>query len=120
MTANHAAKKLPQASSGNEAPFPVSDFSDLRSFLRGYLHQDMQDEYGSPEAAAREFCSDASGDEHAAVAEQWLRFLDYTRGQPLEAINRILTGPLGSSHALSENDVARLSAVFSPPRKHRK
>jgi hypothetical protein len=102
-----------------EDAFPASDFSDLRSFLRGYLHQDMQEEYGSPEAAAREFCSDASGEERAAVAGQWSKFLAHTTGQSLEAVNRILTGPLGSSYALSEDDVVRLSAVFSPPKKKR-
>ena len=117
MTADPAPKKPPQAM---DKPFPAAEFSDLRSFLRGYLHQDMREEYGSPEAAAREFCSDASGDEHAAVAAQWSRFLAHTSGQSLEAINRILTGPLGSSYTLSEDDMNRLTAVFSPPRKQRK
>jgi hypothetical protein len=124
MNADQAAKK-PQASTDKvdkkdkEAAFPASDFSDLRSFLRGYLHQDMREEYGSPEAAAHEFCSDASGEERAAVAGQWAQFLAHTSGQSLEAINRILTGPLGSAYALSEDDVARLSAVFSPPKKRK-
>jgi contact-dependent growth inhibition (CDI) system CdiI-like immunity protein len=91
----------------------AADFPNLRSFLRGYFHQDMKDEYGSPEEAAREFCADASPRERADVAKEWSQFLDRTRGQPLEAINRILTGPLGSSCALTAEEVAGLSALFS-------
>ena len=119
MTANRTNKPAPPPPA-NQAPFPISDFSDLRSFLRGYLHQDMRDEYNSPEEAAREFCADASGDERAAVAQQWTRFLAHTSGQSLEAINRLLTSPLGSSQILSEDDMARLSAVFSTGHKSKR
>jgi hypothetical protein len=100
-----------------KTPSPAAEFPALRSFLRGYLHQDMKDEYGSPEEAAREFCADASGDERAAVAEEWSRFLASMRGEPLAVLNQVLTGPLGSSHALTGDDVAKLSAVFSPAQK---
>jgi hypothetical protein len=92
---------------------PGIDLPNLRSFLRGYFHQDMKDEYDSPEDAAREFCADASPQERAAVAREWSQFLDHTKGQPLDALNRILTGPLGSSYALSPEDIASLSSVFS-------
>ena len=100
--------------------FPAQDFPALRSFLRGYFHQDMKEEYGSAEEAVREFCEDASGDERAAVAENWSRFLDQTKGQPLEAINRILTGTLGSSCRLTEEDVRGISAALSPTKRSRK
>jgi CdiI immunity protein len=90
----------------------AADFPALRSFLRGYFHQDMKDEYGSPEEAVREFCSDASGEERAAVAEQWSRFVDQTTALPLEDINRILTGPLGSSYAMTDEDLKRMSAIL--------
>jgi CdiI immunity protein len=96
-----------------KASQPGSDLPNLRSFLRGYFHQDMKDEYDSPEEAAREFCADASPQERAAVAREWSQFLDHTKGQSIEAINRILTGPLGSSYALSAEDIATLSSVFS-------
>ena len=96
----------------------VEDFPALRSFLRGYFHQDMKDEYGSPEEAAREFCKDASAEKRSAVAEEWTRFLARTKGQPLEEMNRILTGPLGSSYSLTRHDVEGVSAVLSQsPRK---
>ena len=102
------------------ASFPAQDFPALRSFLRGYFHQDMKDEYGSAEEAAREFCSDASDEERAAVAKEWSRLLGQMKGQPVEALNRILTGPLGSAYSLNDEDVSKLSAIFSPSRGARK
>ena len=107
MSPDHPAKK-PTA-----APISAADFPALRSFLRGYFHQDMKDEYGSPEEAVREFCEDASAEERAAVAENWSRFLAQTSGQPIETINRILTGKLGSSYALNKEDVQRISGELS-------
>src|SRR5271157_5774382 len=101
------AAKQPPATEISAADFPA-----LRSFLRGYFHQDMKDEYGSPAEAAREFCSDASAEERASVAAEWARFLDRTKGQPLDAINKILTGPLGSSYSLTEEHLTALSAIF--------
>jgi len=98
------------------APISAADFPALRSFLRGYFHQDMKDEYGSPEEAVREFCSDASGEERAAVAKQWAQFVDQTKGQALEQINRILTGPLGSSYAMTDEDLKRISAILKTRR----
>jgi hypothetical protein len=103
----------PKKSKTTAQSFSAADFPDLRSFLRGYFHQDMKDEYGSPEEAAREFCSDASGEERSAVAEQWSRLMAQTAGQPIEAVNKILTDPLGSSHTLTAEQVSGISAVFS-------
>jgi hypothetical protein len=111
MTASHD----PKASQPT-----ASDLPNLRSFLRGYFHQDMKDEYDSPEEAVREFCADASPQERATVAKEWSQFLDQTKGQSLEAINRILTGRLGSSYALSAEDIASLSAVFSESQRKKK
>jgi hypothetical protein len=90
-----------------------TDFPALRTFLRGYFHQDMKDEYGSPEEAVREFCEDASSDERDAVAKEWLRFRDHTKDQPLAEVNRILTSQLGSSYALTLEDLQHMTAAFS-------
>jgi len=106
------AAKQPPATEISAADFPA-----LRSFLRGYFHQDMKDEYGSPAEAAREFCSDASDAERTAVAGEWSRFMDQTKGQPLEAINRILTGPLGSSYSMTDEVLKSLSAILKIGRK---
>jgi hypothetical protein len=103
---------VPQPSK-KSSEFSAADYPTLRSFLRGYFHQDMKDEYGSAEEAAREFCADASPDERAAVAGEWSRFLAQTKDQPLEEVNRILTGPLGSSCILRGEELERISAVLS-------
>ncbi len=107
MNADHPPKE------STTVPISAADFPALRSFLRGYFHQDMKDEYGSPEEAVREFCEDASGEERAAVAREWLRFLDQTKGQPLEEMNRALTGPLGSSCSLTNEEVHQITAALS-------
>jgi hypothetical protein len=107
MNSDHPPKKP------TTAPISATDFPALRSFLRGYFHQDMKDEYGSPEEAVREFCEDASAEERTAVAREWLRFLDQTKGQPLEEMNRTLTGPLGSSYSLTNEDLQRITASLS-------
>jgi hypothetical protein len=104
----------PRESSG---AIVAADFPALRSFLRGYFHQDMKDEYGSPEEAVRKFCADASSEERAAVARDWARFIDQTKGKSLDEVNRILTGPLGSSCILTGEDLERISALLLRPGK---
>ena len=95
----------------------AADFPALRSFLRGYFHQDMKDEYGSPEEAAREFCADASSEERSAVSKEWARFLEKTGKLPLDQINRLLTGTLGSSYSLTAEDITVITSILSPPAK---
>ena len=111
---NPAAPKKPKPAAQSFSP---DDFPGLRSFLRGYLHQDMKDEYGSAEEAAREFCSDAGDDERSAVAQQWTRFVSQTHGMPLDQVNRILTGPLGSSQALTAEEMSVISVLFAQAAK---
>jgi len=101
------------------APISAEDFPALRSFLRGYLHQDMKDEYGSPAEAVREFCEDASPEERTAVAKDWSRFLDQTRGQSLEQINRHLTGTLGGSYSITADDMQQITALLRDTQKPR-
>lgn len=96
-----------QLDSISAAAFPA-----LRSFLRGYLHQDMADESGSVEAAARQFCEDANTDERKAVADEWARFVLETRGWPIEAINQALTERLGSARLLEAADLETISRSF--------
>ncbi len=48
-----------------------ANFPALRSFLRGYFHEDVADEYGTPVDAADQFCEDAESDERNAVANEW-------------------------------------------------
>lgn len=59
----------------------------LRSFLRGYLHEDWKQEYESAEQAARDFSEDADPEERDRVRSQWLTFVESAKGQPLEKIS---------------------------------
>lgn len=65
-------------------------FPALREFLRGYFHQDLEDEYGSPEAAARQFWQDADQEQRKAVAEEWSRLLKETKQLTLDQTNQLL------------------------------
>ncbi len=105
MTASPPSKK-PSA-------FSAADYPALRTFLRGYFHQDMKDEYGSAEEAAREFCADAAPDERVAVAREWSRFVDQTKSNSLEETNRILTGPLGSSQLLTIEEMQSITRILN-------
>lgn len=53
----------PHASSPNDAA--------LHDFVRGYLHQDLADEYGTPANAAARFCAEAAPAEAAAAHHAW-------------------------------------------------
>ncbi|HEX4426061.1 MAG TPA: contact-dependent growth inhibition system immunity protein [Terriglobales bacterium] len=52
-----------------------SEFPALRDFSRGYFHEDCIDEYGSMEAAARQFVKDADREQRKVVAHEWAEFL---------------------------------------------
>ncbi|HLV88616.1 MAG TPA: contact-dependent growth inhibition system immunity protein [Candidatus Sulfotelmatobacter sp.] len=113
MSTKRPAKKQPAPQTSETAKtFSAADYPALRRFLRGYFHQDMKDEYGSPEEAVREFREDADEKERAEVAEQWARFLDTTRGRSIEEINRLLTGELGSSYAVTPELAAQMSKLL--------
>lgn len=101
----------------SQAAIAAADYPALHSFLRGYFHQDMKDEYGSPEEAVREFCADASTEERAAVEREWSRFIEQTKGKSLDEINRILTGPLGSSYVLTDEELKNIYAMLKKARR---
>jgi hypothetical protein len=98
-------------------PIPKADvtaenFPALRAFLRGYFHEDMADEYGSTDEAARQFCEDADSDERGAVAGEWSRFLAVSKDQPLPAINQLLKKLGSSSRFKSPEELDRVSEIF--------
>lgn len=103
----------------HKAPVEISaaTFPSLRSFLRGYFHEDMADEYGMLDEAVRQFCEDADDQERKTVAGEWSRFVALTRTQPIAAINKILTEKLGSACRLKPEDVDKISRAFEglPP-----
>lgn len=99
-------------SSKNSPEISGANFPALRSFLRGYFHEDMADEYGSPEEAADAFCEDADTDERLAVAREWSRFNELVQGRSIAEINRLLTLKLGSGVQINEEELEQVSAIF--------
>jgi hypothetical protein len=90
----------------------AAEFPALRDFVRGYFHQDLADEYGSPEAAARQFCRDTDEQQRKALQQDWASFLLRMKHQPLKILNHALTQELGSAIVLNQADLKRVSKVL--------
>jgi hypothetical protein len=104
MTGKATPKGHPEISAAN---FPA-----LRSFLRGYFHEDVADEYGTLEEAAAQFYEDADPDERKAVWSEWSRFLTSTKGLPLGSVNKLLSEKLGSASRLQADDIDKVSRAL--------
>lgn len=89
----------------------AANFPALRSFLRGYFHEDVADEYGTPVEAAEQFCEDAETGERTPVARQWQQLWELTQGQPA-GLNAALK-KLGCAVTLNEVEIAQVSAIFA-------
>ncbi len=87
-----------------------ANFPALRSFLRGYFHEDVADEYGTPVDAADQFCE---SDERNAVANEWTLLMNVLQGRPLPEINQALTGKLGGAVRLNEEEIQQVSQIFA-------
>lgn len=88
------------------------DYPALGQFLRGYLHQDMRDEHGSVENAAKDFWHAADVDERVAVAEEWKRLREHFQDRPLTDLSRALTR-LGSAQILEARDIDAIAGVLN-------
>jgi hypothetical protein len=95
-----------------EASINAADYPVLRIFVRGYLHQDMKDEYGSALEAVKEFLGDSSPDERLALANDWARFVKQTKDLPTHQINKLLTRTLGSSYSLGGDELEQISQLL--------
>jgi CdiI immunity protein len=89
----------------------AANFPALHTFLRGYFHEDVVDEYGTPPEAADQFCDDAETDERIPVAREWQLLLELTGPQPA-TLNPALK-KLGSAIRLSEDQIPEVSAIFA-------
>ena len=89
----------------------TANFPELHTFLRGYFHEDVADEYGTTPEAADQFCEDADSDERIPVAQQWQQIVDITGAQPA-ALNAALK-KLGSAVRLNEEEIPQVSAIFA-------
>jgi len=98
-------------SNGPAADISPANFPALRSFLRGYFHEDMADEYGTLEEAVRQFEEDADPTEWKTTSGEWNKFVAAMKGQPLPAINQALTR-IGSACRMTEEDFDHISRAF--------
>jgi hypothetical protein len=89
----------------------TANFPALHTFLRGYFHEDVADEYGTPPEAADQFCEDADSDERIPVAREWQQIVEITGTQPVP-LNAALK-KLGSAIRLSEEEIPQVSAIFA-------
>lgn len=91
----------------------AANFPALRSFLRGYFHEDVADEYGTPVDAADQFCEDADSDERTAVANEWNHVMHALHGRSISEINQALTTKLGGSVRLREEELQQVTEIFA-------
>jgi len=89
----------------------AANFPALHTFLRGYFHEDVADEYGTPPEAADQFCDDAETDERIPVAREWQQVSELTQAQPA-ALNAALK-KLGSAIRLNEEEILQVAAIFA-------
>ena len=89
----------------------AANFPALHTFLRGYFHEDVADEYGTPPEAADQFCEDAETDERVPVAREWQHLVELTGTDP-SPLNAALK-KLGSAIKLNEEEIPQVGAIFA-------
>ena len=89
----------------------TANFPALHTFLRGYFHEEVADEYGTPPEAADQFCDDAETDERIPVAREWQQVVEMTGTQPAP-LNAALK-KLGSAIRLTEEEIPQVAAIFA-------
>ena len=105
---------MPAKKTGQKPAPQISSeqFPALREFLRGYFHEDLADEYGSPEAAARQFWQDADEEQRQDVAQEWSSLLVRTKNFSLAQVNESLQ-KLGSAWTFdSLAEVQSIAQIF--------
>src|SRR5260370_2139126 len=89
----------------------AANFPALHTFLRGYFHEDVADEYGTPAEAADQFCDDAETDERIPVAREWQQVVELTGTQPAP-LNAPLK-KLGGAILVTEESIPQVPASFA-------
>lgn len=98
--------------SHKKAALSPDQFPALRELFRGYFHEDLEDEYGSPEAAARQFWKDADQEQRKAVAVEWSKLLDGTKQLSLDQTNQLLQ-KIGSAWTFdTRDDLQKITKLF--------
>jgi len=102
-----------------ESALKLGEYSALRQFMHGYLHEDYLEEYGSAEDAAAEFWQDADPEEREKVATEWRQFLKATSELPVTTVRRVMSDNFGSAWNFSEKEeFDRFSAVLLKRNNH--
>src|ERR1700757_3348071 len=96
--------------SSHKVEISTANFPTLHTFLRGYFHEDVAEEYGTAPEAAEQFCEDADTDERIPVAREWQMLAALTHEQPAP-LNAALK-KLGSAVTLNEDEIPQISAIF--------
>ena len=82
----------------HSSKFTSEDYSLLREFLRGYLHEDWPEEYGSVSEAVERFWLDTGTASVERLAQQW------------QALQRISGGKLSKTMEL----LGQLGGAWNP------
>jgi hypothetical protein len=110
-----ADREGPGPSPAAASEISAATFPALRQFLRGYLHEDWQEEHNSPAEAARQFCEEASPEERREVAREWEAFRQRTKNLSSPAISLLLSSQLGAAwNPKTSDQLEAVSAVFRP------
>jgi len=92
--------------------FDVARFPHLREFARGYLHQDMIPEHGSPIIAARAYVADLSPGDRKQTAAEAAKLREAIAGMTIDDIN-LLFAKLGAAVKFrAEEDVKQTLDVL--------
>ena len=89
----------------------AANFPALHTFLRGYFHEDVADEYGTPPEAADQFCEDAET-RRAHSGRPGMAAPHGTDGRPACRVESALK-KLGSAIRLNEEEIPQVSAIFA-------
>src|ERR1700738_957448 len=89
----------------------AATYPALHTFLRGYFHEDVADEYGTPAEAADQFCDDAETDERIPVAREWQQVVEL-KGTQTPPLNAALK-KRGSAIRLTEEEIPQVAAIFA-------
>jgi hypothetical protein len=100
-------------STKKHAAFSAEEFPALQDFLGAYFHEDFVDEYGSAEAATRQFCEDATPEEVAQTRTEWHRLLSQLKGQPLAEWQSALRKLGAAWQVASEADLIRVGELLA-------
>jgi hypothetical protein len=93
--------------------FFAEDFPALQDFLGAYFHEDFMDEYGSPEAAARQFCQDGAPEEVTQTLREWRSLYAQLKGRPLTEWQAALRKLGGAWQIASLGDIVHVGEILA-------